>query len=1052
MTPVIDLSPKPARALLERVHRIDLSSCSDEGLKDAFADLGEQARLSGVEEVLPPVFAIVSEVVNRRLALRPTDEQLLAGMHLFNGSIVQMNAGEGKTVAGAFAAVFQAALGRSVHVVTANEYLAARDAELLTPVYESLGISVGAVIGYMDDGERRHNYRKDVVYGPMREFGFDFLRDNLKTSGRDQVQRGFDVAIVDEVDHALIDEAFTPMIISGSPLGTRRATSKVKKAVNSLISLQRDIAQGLANQLTASGLITPSGAASPKGINPSPPSFPPAQESNTSLPSSPRSLSPARFPAYAGMTGKWGRESNPSQSSFPPSRESINVAAKLLLADPHNTVLRRYFADNPERLKRAKLAAESLLTSPHSWQDGDLSPLLYAIDPDSRYVTLTESGRDDLAQTLGPFYDGTALEAELDVLRERFDLPLTERRRKAKEIGRRLARQYGLGNQVYQMLRAYLLLKRDVDYLVNDGSLVLIDRATGRPKVDFVYQHGLQSALEMKEELTPRPETETLGQITVEGLVKRYKHLSGMTGTATGSADEFQRRYGLRVVELPPSNPLRRIDLPDRVYLNNNDKNGAIVDQVVACRRVGQPVLVGTITVEDSQELSRLLRERGIPHNLLNAVTSEEEARIVRGAGAFGAVTVATNMAGRGTDILLEPGLNDRITRRCAQTGEAIDPSSRLSREACPRPGFPPSRERQGKGGGKPDEAGHFMGLRVIGSEVNKSARIDLQLNGRSGRQGESGVTQTFLSLEDRLLGFHAESILKMRKHRKVDEAGRAFFEGKAVDELIDSVQKTAEHEAEAQRGLMQDYASVLDRHTDFFYQHRRQVMEPNALPQLLARLTNDVAARLAADYLPEVTLESYPLQFGEMADEILLDYRVDCSLLKGCDLTELPGELGALFVSGLEEMESRLGTAGFASLSRLIYLRTCDDLWKTHLVELQEAVSNQMLSGHSHKSAVARYVSRSFKAWDEFMGRVKSDFLSRLLAFPIDRMDSQPSLSPVFPAQAGNRVEGRHPPVQLHEDVRALIAQVPMAHRPEERAGHFLPRLSRKGGNLGRG
>ena len=1021
MTPVIDLSPKGALMMLEQVRGKDLSSYLDEGLKGAFADLREQARHNRIEEVLPPVFAIVSEVVHRRLAFRPTDEQLLAGMHLFNGSIVQMNAGEGKTVAGAFAAVLQAALDRSVHVVTANEYLAARDAELLTPVYESLGIRVGVVIGYMDDGERRHNYRKDVVYGPMREFGFDFLRDNLKTRSRDQVQRGFDVAIVDEVDHALIDEAFTPMIISGSPLGNRRATAKVRKAVNSLISLQRDIAQGLADQLTSPGPTTPAGVASPKGINPSPPSFPPA------------------------------RKSGPSQSSFPRRRESINIAAKLLLAAPHNTVLRRYFANNPERLKQTKLAAESQLTSPHSWEHGDLSPLLYAIDPDSRYVTLTESGRDHLVQALGPFYDGTALEAELDALRDRRDLPLPERRKRAKEIGRRLARQYGLGNQVYQMLRACLLLKRDVDYLVNDGSLVLIDRATGRPKVDFVYQHGLQSALELKEGLTPRPETETLGRITVEGLVKRYKHLSGMTGTATASADEFQRRYGLRVVEIPPSNPLMRVDLPDNVYLNNNDKNGAIVDQVIACRRVGQPVLVGTVTVEDSQELSRLLRERGIPHNLLNAVTSDEEARIVTDAGAFGAVTVATNMAGRGTDILLEPGLNDRIARRCAQTGQAIE---------------------------------HFMGLRVIGSEVNKSARIDLQLNGRSGRQGKSGVAQTFLSLEDRLLGFHAESILKMRNYRKIDDAGRVFFAGKAVDALIDSVQKTAEHEAEAQRGLMQDYASVLDRHTDLFYQHRRQVMESNAphchsrlrgnpsllnrhsrvggnptgagFTQLWARLANDVAARLSADYLPpaggppsrarreggltEVTLESYPLQFSEMADEILLDYRVDCSFLKGCDLTELPGELGGLFVSGLEELEVRLGTSEFASLSRLLYLNICDDLWKTHLIVLQEAVSNQMLSTHSHKSAVARYVSRSFKAWDEFLERVESEFLSRLLTFPIDRMDRHPSHSPVFPAQAGSRAGGSPPPVQLHEDVRELIAQVPMAHHPQEGTGPLPP------------
>ena len=962
MMPAIDLSRKAARSLLERVRRIDLSSYSDEGLKGAFADLRDQAQRNGAVAVMPTVFAIVAEIVNRRLAIRPTDEQLLAGMHLFNGSIVQMNAGEGKTVAGAFAAALQVVLGRSVHVVTANEYLADRDAQLLRPVYEFLGISVGAVLGYMDDGERRYNYRKDVVHGPMREFGFDFLRDNLKTGRRGQVQRGFDVAIVDEVDHALIDEAFTPMIISGSPIGNRRATAKVRKAVDGLIDRQHDIAQGLADQLDAAG----------------------------NVPSFPRSLPPARFPAFAGMTGE-GR------------RESINLAAKLLLADPGNATLLRYFADNPECLKRAKLAAESLLTSPNSWEDGDLSPLFYAIDPDSRYVTLTELGRDHLVRDLGPFYDGTALEAELGGLRERYDLPLPERRRKSKEIGRRLARQYGLGNQVYQMLRACLLLKRDVDYLVNDGSLVLIDRATGRPKVDFVYQHGLQSALELKEGLTPRPETETLGQITVEGLVKRYKHLSGMTGTVAGSADEFQRRYGLRVVELPPSNPLRRVDLPDRVYLNNKDKTAAIIDQVIACRRVGQPVLVGTVTVEDSQELGWLLREHDIPHNLLNAVTSDEEARTVRDAGAFGAVTVATNMAGRGTDILLEPGLNARVARQCARTGQAAE---------------------------------HFMGLRVIGSEMNKSARIDLQLNGRSGRQGEYGVTETFLSLEDRLLGFHAESILKMRKSRKVDDAGRTFFSGKAVDDLIGLVQKEAEHEAEAQRGLMQDYASVLDRHTDLFYQHRRGIMESNDLRQLWARLANDMAGRLCADHLREVTLESYQFQFDQMADEILLDYRVDCSSLKGWDLTELSGELGGLFVSGLEELESRVGTAGFASLSRLLYLKTCDDLWKTHLIELQEAISNQMLSGHSHKSAVARYVGRSFKAWDDFMGRVNSDFLSRLLIFPIDGMDRQSS-----------------PPVQVHEDIRTLIAQVPMAHHPKEGAGPLPPSFpQRRESGLGAG
>ena len=236
----------------------------------------------------------------------------------------------------------------------------------------------------------------------------------------------------------------------------------------------------------------------------------------------------------------------------------------------------------------------------------------------------------------------------------------------------------------------------------------------------------------------------------------------------------------------------------------------------------------------------------------------------------------------------------------------------------------------------------------------------------------------------------------------------------------------------------MQDYASVLDRHTDLFYQHRREVMDSNVLPQLWARLANDVAARLAVDYLPQVTLESYPFQFDRMADEILLDYRVDCSFLTGCDLTELPGELGGLFVSGLEGLEARLGTTEFASLSRLLYLNICDDLWKAHLIMLQEAISNQMLSSHSHKSAVARYVSWSFKAWDEFMERVERDFLSRLLTFPIDRMDRQPPLR-----------------VQVHEDVPVLIAQVPMARHPQEGAGALPPSFPQRrefGPGAGRG
>ena len=899
---------------MARVRRLDFADYSGGDLRMDLARLKYGAQWLDVEELLAQAFSIVAQAITGQLTFRPTDEQLLAGVHLFDGSIAQLNAGEGKTIAAAFPAVVHSLLGRSVHTVTANDYLASRDADLLAPVFQSLGISVGSVLGYMEDDERRQNYGKDVVYGTMREFGFDFLRDNLKTSGRDQVQRKLEAAIIDEVDHALIDEAFTPMIISGSPLGDRSPVARVKKAVRRLIDQQREVAGALAGQL-----VQPSG------------SF---------------------------------------RGSF---RDKTRVMARLLLAEPDNPVLKELLADQPGAFKRTKLIAES--------DDASLTEgLLYVIATDKRFVTLTEEGREVLVQQLGPFYDGRSLEERLETLEVRDGLTLGERRRRARVVRRRLARQYNLGNQVYQMLRAHLLLQRDVDYLVTEDQLVLIDRATGRPKVDCVYQQGLQSAVEAKEGITPRAETETLGQISVEGFIKRYQWVSGMTGTAAASADEFRQRYGLKVVELPPARPLKRVDRGYRVYLNEQEKALAIIDEVAASHRVGQPVLVGTLTVEDSRELSRLLGEQGIPHNLLNAVSCEAEARIVREAGAFGAVTVATNMAGRGTDILLEPGLDARITER--YDSMAVED----------RPDFP-------------------LGLRVIGSEINDSPRIDLQLSGRSGRQGNFGVTDTLLSLEDRLLNFHADGVLKLSQCRKVDASGRTYFSGTAVNAQVKLVQGMNEREAEVQRSLVQDYTAVLDRQTDLFYRHRGQVIGSFSFKETWTGLALSLAGRLAASHFAGVTSDLYPSQFARFTEELRLDYQVDCSGLWGLDLTLVPDELGRLFISRLEGFEGEIGPENFDYLAILLYLNTCDELWKSQLNELQDSILNQTLSNSGHKSAVARYVRQSFKAWDEFLEWVEADYLSRLLTFPVDRF--QPSVIPQ---------------VQVHEDAHALIARQPVA------------------------
>ena len=983
-----------AARIMESERQVDQGDLPDAGAEDLGADGG--AIVAGMVRVvqerearrlwdilLPAEFyhAVHRKDLADELRFRATDEQLLAGLHLFQGSVVQMNAGEGKTIAAAFPAVLHVVQGSAVHIITANDYLAARDADLLGPVYESLGIGVGSVLGYMEDEERRHAYRRGIVYSTMRELGFDFLRDNLKDTLSDRVQGKLKVAIIDEVDHALIDEACTPMIISGNPIGNNRAIARVKKLVWELIGLQGDVARRLAE-----------------------------------------------------------RASQPGTSSG----DRLSILAQLLLAEPDNPTLRCYFGDNPRWLKQVRALAGQDYPSL-------TSELLYAIDPENRFVTLAEKGRDFLEQHLGPFYDGADLEESLDALAAGGNLPLAERRKKAGGITRQLARQYNLGNQVYQVLRAYLLLKRDVDYLVNEGSIVLVDQHTGRPKADCIYQHGLQTALEAKEGVTPNPECETLGQISVEGFIEGYQQICGMTGTASDSEDEFQQKYGLQVTALPPSQTLMRVDLGYRVYLNRRDKISAMVDEVIFRHRTGQPVLVGTRTVEQSEELSRYLSEVAVPHRLLNAVTTHEEAQIIRDAGKFAAVTVATNMAGRGTDILLEPGLNKSIARRYAsmihelltqETGSVIVSchsapqadilSAELNRSNLFSTVLPDGGNRQeirvtlrgGTGAKIPlspplikGEPGGFrrlefaLGLYVIGTEINDTSRIDLQLDGRSARQGEFGLTQTFLSLEDRLINLEADGVLKLTRCLQVDPAGRTYFSGKEVARHVERVQQGAQREGEVQRSLIQDYAAVLDRQTHLFYRRRRQIIESDSIEEMCRNVAQERASRLVDQYFSSGVYELYGVQFDRLAEEVRLDYGVDCTILYGCDLNLLPGELGRLFIAKLDRLESRAGIRVFSDMAKLIFLQTCGELWRSHITELRDSISNQLLASPSHNSAVASYVRRSFEAWRGFWERVNAEFLSRVTTFPLNQIDAGP------PAQ-----------FRISDEVEMLLAGRPMA------------------------
>ena len=982
---------KSPAALLSRIRAYDFTPYSDAELGDAFKRLQSRPADAAADSLLPECFAIVAETTDRRLGLCATDEQLLAGIHLFRGRVAQMDAGEGKTVAAAFPAALHSLMGRPVHVVTANDYLADRDAKLLAPVYHSLGLSVGAVVQHTEEGERRHVYRRAIVYGAMRELGFDYLRDNLKSNPAQRAQYpdlSNAVVIVDEADHALIDEAFTPMIISGNPTGSSRAAIRADRAVAEMIRTQAGIARELAAELDSAAR-----------------------------------LDPSVIPAKAG----------------------IRLPARLLLAQPDNPALRRLFAAHPRSLRRAwALAVE---------YDPELTAgLYYAVHPGSRFVTLTEKGRDFLEQRLGQFYDGGNAPTPTLPRRERGvssdgDLPLTERRRRAGRVARRLSRRYGMGNQVLQSLRARLLLKRDVDYLVDGDGVALIDQHTGRPKPGNIYQHGLQAAVEVKEGVTVRPDSETLAWISVAGFVSLYGQVSGITGTAVPAAGEFHRKYGLEVAVIPPVKPPMRVNRPPRVFLTREDKISAVADEVAARHRMGQPVLAATRTVEQSEELSRELARREIPHQLLNAVTTHTEARIVRDAGRFGAVTVSTPMAGRGTDIVLEPGLNARLAQRCieeihrlltlrqAQGGAGVVDVTCLSPEqaAVLRAGLDASGlfhaspfipaapvipakagtegtlrvTLRGAGGGREVHKLNFaLGLCVIGTEIYDSKRVELQLRGRSGRQGEFGLAQTFLSLDDRLVNLDADGILKLSDRRHTDAAGRVCYTGPEVARRIERLQAAADREGEAQRSLMQDYAAEFDRQTQLYYRRRQDVIlraakfhphprikygaGSNPPPQgegivgMCRETAQRVAFRLAAQHLGLDADDDYPRRFERLAEEARLDYGVDCSELYGTNLALLPAELSALFVAGLERQIGRTGEGSFSRVARLLWLQVCGELWPGHVAGLRDSMASQLLSNLNHKSAVAQYVRRSNDGWREYWELVDAEFVSRLIAFPL--------------------------------------------------------------------
>jgi preprotein translocase subunit SecA len=886
------------------------------------------------------------------LKFDPTDEQLIAGHLLFEGNIVEMDSGEGKTVAAAFPAALQAICGKAVHIITSNDYLATRDAEYLAPVYESVGLTVGFVAGYMSDEERRYAYTQNIVYGTLREFAFDYLRDNLRMPSADRVQGSLDVVIVDEADHALIDQASTPLIISGQPAGYRRGLKKAVAAIESLVDRQMALATEIADAV------------------------------------------------MAGSSD---------------SKKALLNVAMLMVACPESEVLGKCFAASPETYGRVL----NLIDDDSEESDSQLAAgLYYIVDPRSESVSLTESGHRFLEDRLGPVFDTSGLEDELDAVIYSVDLDARERKRLGARLRRRIATQYGQMNQLYQLLRAFVLVKGDVDYLVDDGKVVLVDELTGRTLPDNIYNRGLHAAVQAKERVAIEPERETLAQISVQGFLKQYSLLSGLTGTALDAKDEFMRQYGLQVVRVASSRPPVRIDFGTRVYKTNDDKLATIVDEIAQCQVVGRPVLVGTLTVQQSQKLSDLLRNAEISHETLDASSDAAEARIIKKAGSFGAVTLATNVAGRGTDIALEPGLDDKIVQgyvalvkgmlngsdyhielHCSSTEErslllkalSADEGLHITEESDDANAGPYLIVSNTVGASRTSavmmEFG--LGLHVVGTELNQSSRLDRQLRGRSGRQGAPGTTRFIVSMEDQLLAYRRGEAAYVGDRPQTDSAGRTYFEGSSVQRHVCNLQRNQSDDDASERDILNEYTRLQEAQTAAYYSSRSSIFQVNSFHGICENHLREACQRLVIEFLPDLGVSDYRGQFQRLCEEVRTEFGVDVSELDGLSANELAGDISDMLLDALDEKFEAVDADNLDALKRQLYLQISDEQWRDHLSVMQELMLSVSLIGQDRKHAVAEYAIRSHQKYETLSGDVADEFMCKLFQFPLDDLVS---------------------------------------------------------------
>ena len=818
-----------------------LSALSLEALREKTEEFRERAGGGeSVEGMLPEVFAVGREAARRTLGMRPFDVQLIGGMVLHRGAIAEMATGEGKTLVATLPAYLNALTGRGVHIVTVNDYLAKRDAQWMGPLYHALGLSVGVIqheASFLYDPAfvtsdvrmsalcpctRREAYRADITYGTNNEFGFDYLRDNMRFTLEELVQRDLHYAIVDEVDSILIDEARTPLIISG------------------------------------------------------------------------------------------------------PAEESTELYYRVDRIIP--------------RLKRAATIVEGKLSEVEAQASGD-----YIIDEKARAVALTEQGIETCEGLLR--IDNLYDPAHITVL-----------------------------HHIQQGLRAHTLYRRDVDYVVKDGGVIIVDEFTGRLMPGRRWSDGLHQAVEAKEGVRIERENQTLATITFQNYFRMYAKLAGMTGTAETEAEEFAKIYKLDVTVIPTNRALVRVNHPDVVYKTEREKFDAVVEDIIARHGQGQPVLVGTVSIEKSEQLAKLLKKRGIRHEVLNAKYHEREAEIVAQAGRAGAVTIATNMAGRGTDILLGGNpdfLSKELLRKKGLDPATAPPEAREVALAEARRVTEPEHERVVSVGG----------LHIVGTERHESRRVDNQLRGRSGRQGDPGSSRFYLSLEDDLLRiFGSQRIQKIMERLGMEEGEP--IEHRLVTRAIATAQKRVEtHNFEIRKHLL-EYDDVMNKQREVIYGMRRQILEGESQQATVAEWIEDLVTSVLDTYAPrDAHPEDWDLAgLGEALFQ-QFDVRIPPAAFKEVATRDGLEELvAATVVERYAGREAELGPELLRALERHAMLLVIDQQWKDHLLSIDHLKEGIGLRGYGQRDPLMEYKKEAFDLFQDTTERVKTTVVERLV------------------------------------------------------------------------